>query len=415
MRERRAFVRNSGWRLFTEGLVAISSLVQVVVMGWALGLNGTGQVLLAMAGAQILKSLLGLGMPLSVVWQLPRRQDQQGSVSGAAFPLALGALGVMALLYIPARLIVDGPEFDALWTLISIVTALQIAGDHLSGSLRALGQLGAANLARLSQSLSGLLGVSIAAILIPTPAALFAGWVCGWLVHAVWTAVAVRRANALGWTSSASIFAEQAIYGLRVYPGLLLTHASHRVDLLLVGALLDSAAAGVYGVAVRVVEGLNLIPMAVTFVSFPAASRGASERRPSELRSVLVVALAGAAPAALFVGIAAPIAIPWVFGAEFREAVAPLTILLPGVVAMATTKVVFSELVARGRTTAYLWLSGSGLVALLCLDLLLIPPYGVIGAAIASTVAYVIGASLALFASRDLHRARAQRPSDSNR
>jgi O-antigen/teichoic acid export membrane protein len=99
-----------------------------------------------------------------------------------------------------------------------------------------------------------------------------------------------------------------------------------------------------------------------------------------------------------------PLIIPALFGAQFAAAVLPCRILIPGSCAMAGATVLFEA--ARGMNhpeiPAYGEAAGLALTAILLA--LLLKPYGIAGAALASTIAYTFTLAVTWWLS--LRRAR---------
>jgi O-antigen/teichoic acid export membrane protein len=92
------------------------------------------------------------------------------------------------------------------------------------------------------------------------------------------------------------------------------------------------------------------------------------------------------------VGAAAPFVIPPLFGDDFRGAARPLAFLLPGVVAYAPVTILVVHLSIRSaRPRLSLYVSIVGLVVTAAMSVVLIPPYGASGAAIASAIGYAAG------------------------
>ena len=112
--------------------------------------------------------------------------------------------------------------------------------------------------------------------------------------------------------------------------------------------------------------------------------------------------LAGAS--ILAIAVLGPVLIVVGFGSEFRPAVLPMLILLPGLWFLGTGIVVGADLGGRERPGTSSLLSGITVGATVVLDLVLIPPFGVAGAALASTLAYTcFGVASAVVLSRIIH------------
>jgi O-antigen/teichoic acid export membrane protein len=96
------------------------------------------------------------------------------------------------------------------------------------------------------------------------------------------------------------------------------------------------------------------------------------------------------------IGLAAPFVIPLLFGEDFDGAARPLALLLPGIVLYAPVTVLVVYLSVRhSRPHLSLAVSVVAAVVTAALAFLLIPEYGVEGAAIASAAGYAVGAALA--------------------
>ena len=80
--------------------------------------------------------------------------------------------------------------------------------------------------------------------------------------------------------------------------------------------------------------------------------------------------------------------LPLLYGPAYKASVAPLMILLPGVLAMSHYKVLTSNFTSRNRQQVSILAASVALALNFGLDWLLIRPWGVIGAAVASTTGY---------------------------
>jgi peptidoglycan biosynthesis protein MviN/MurJ (putative lipid II flippase) len=106
--------------------------------------------------------------------------------------------------------------------------------------------------------------------------------------------------------------------------------------------------------------------------------------------------------AALGAAAVSPVVVPAIFGSEFDESVLPFVWLLPGTVAAAGTKILAAYVFSRGRPLINAQVGVVVLVVTIVGDLLLIPPFGVPGAAVASSLAYCCGLALTAVAYRRL-------------
>jgi O-antigen/teichoic acid export membrane protein len=78
----------------------------------------------------------------------------------------------------------------------------------------------------------------------------------------------------------------------------------------------------------------------------------------------------------------------WAYGPSFHAAVVPMLVILPGVFFFGLGSVIGGDLGGRGRPGLSSGLAGCAALVTVALDLVLIPPFGVMGAAVASVIAY---------------------------
>jgi O-antigen/teichoic acid export membrane protein len=181
-----------------------------------------------------------------------------------------------------------------------------------------------------------------------------------------------------------------------------------RLDVLLLSFLRDTEAVAVYGLAYRVLEGLMVLPAYFMLALFPEIARVSAER--ARVDAIVVAALAVmqviALPLVALGMIFADEIVAVIGGAEFEEAGWVLRVLMLALGISYLAGVYGNALVAIGRQAAlFKWsllVLGFNLVA----NLAMIPPFGVIGAA----VAVVLSEALALAAVRWLYGAGGRRP-----
>ncbi|MBO9470146.1 flippase [Endozoicomonas sp. G2_2] len=179
-------------------------------------------------------------------------------------------------------------------------------------------------------------------------------------------------------------------FGLKTQLGSIVAFLNYRLDIFLVNLLLGPAATGLYSVAVRLIEQLWLISTAVSTVLLPRLSamvgdevgRGALTSLVSRL-TMWATLLASAVLAAA----SGPLT-ELLFGEEFRGAATALIVLLPGVVLISSGRVIANDLAARGMVGINMYLAILTLVVNVIGNILLIPIYGIVGAALATSIAY---------------------------
>jgi len=173
---------------------------------------------------------------------------------------------------------------------------------------------------------------------------------------------------------------------------------NYRVDSLVLMALLGMSGFGIYSVAVAGGELLFMVSRSVGMgaaheIATVDPERAAELTAKSNRMSTLV--LAAAALVLVFIG---PPLITLVYGARFSAAGLPLQILLPGIVAYAAPGNFSAYFYYRMGQPMLLVILGVVAIALQALlSLILIPRLGIPGAAIGSTVTYIVTSAAATF------------------
>jgi O-antigen/teichoic acid export membrane protein len=182
-----------------------------------------------------------------------------------------------------------------------------------------------------------------------------------------------------------------ASYGSRTYVGGLVNYAVLRIDAFILNAYTSTTQVGQYTIAVTLTEKLWLVDSSVGYATMPEVV----SRERDDAARVVAAANRNVILITVIVGLAlfllAPLVIGVLYGEDFLPAVTPLRILVPGVIAYASGRTLLQyhqgQLARPGIASAVL---GVAAIVGVGLYLLLIPAYGMAGAALASTITYTI-------------------------
>ena len=183
-------------------------------------------------------------------------------------------------------------------------------------------------------------------------------------------------------------------FGLKSHAGRILLLGNYRLDQWILGALAGPRELGLYSVAVAWAEGLYHLPTTIAAVERPdlvrASRRDAARQAARGVRVALTLTLLMAA--GMFA--AADFLCATIFGPEFRDAATALRVLILGVFGIVALKQLGNALTGQGRPLLATVAIGMAFCLTVVLDILLIPPYGGLGAAVASSVSYTVGGVL---------------------
>ena len=240
---------------------------------------------------------------------------------------------------------------------------------------------------------SGLLAAAVpCALLLPLTAGGYT--TLGWVV-ALWTlstalplAVLVPAVRPRLRDRDRALARTAVVMGLRYHAGSASLFLLLRVDVLILAAFAPEALVGCYAVAVTLAELTRLTADSVAQVALSRqmdgdhGSAAALTARITRLNTLLATGSVAAMCAV------APALIPVVYGPAFGDSVAPLFALAPGMVAMGSARTIGDFLLRLHRPVLRSGIALASVAANVVLNLVLIPAYGIVGCALASTVSY---------------------------
>jgi O-antigen/teichoic acid export membrane protein len=182
--------------------------------------------------------------------------------------------------------------------------------------------------------------------------------------------------------------------GLRYHLGLASLFLLFRSDILILDGMTTTAAVGLYSLAVSLAELTRLVTDAIAQIALPRQldtdDAGAVAATLAVTRLSTVVALVSVAGMCL----AAPPLIPLVYGPAFAGGVPSLVALAPGLLALGATRPIGAYLLRLDRPLLASSMSVAALVVNVALNIALVPVFGIVGSAVASSVAYAALAGL---------------------
>ena len=168
-----------------------------------------------------------------------------------------------------------------------------------------------------------------------------------------------------------------------------------KIDQVMIEEMLGAGATGIYAAAVRISEVCYFIPTILAASLFPSIVRTRASDTERYLRRLqqyfslnAILALAVALP----ISILSPFIVVWLFGPKYSAAAAILAVHIWASIFVFLGVAREQFLIAEGFFVFSLISTVTGALANVVLNLLLIPPYGGLGAAIATAISYGISA-----------------------
>lgn len=170
----------------------------------------------------------------------------------------------------------------------------------------------------------------------------------------------------------------------------LIQFLSYKMDIWFVNYFHGKQLTGIYALGVSLAQMLWLLPSAIqsvlyAFISTHTDRQLIIERTIKTTRQIAVYAISAGITGYLL----SIYLVPILFGEEFRESVQCIGLLFIGVVPFCLSMAVSGYFAGTGRVRINLYSAILGFIVCMAADLLLIPSYGILGAAIASSISYI--------------------------
>jgi O-antigen/teichoic acid export membrane protein len=371
---------------------AVLSLANVLIVARVLGAEGRGHIafLTAVAWFTANLSTFGVQEANSNFAAAHPRLRRSLATNSCLMAVALGMLtiGVLALLETVFPEIAGESDRTLLWMTLGFLPIL-ILQPFLRFLIQADYGFAVTNMGYLVPPvLSAAMNGVLAAVGVLTVGTAVGVWLAGQtLTTALFAWYIARRLAGFG-RPDAALARRTLTFGVKAHAGRVMLLGNYRLDQWLLGAIAGPRELGLYSVAVAWAEALWYLPTTLSAVQRPDLVRARLREAARQAARIFRVAILLTAVCALAMIAAAPFLCATVFGEEFRGSVDDLRVLVAGAFGVVAVKLFGNALVARRRPGLQSVGVGAGFVCTVVLDIVLIPPLGGLGAALASTLAY---------------------------
>lgn len=385
----------SAVRFSSELSILVLAFISSVILARALGPadKGTLSALLFLLGVIGQTCVLGIE-EASIVLVGQGRATFDRAFRGTLFVLPITILlGVLVFWLLAESQFGDRAEASGGLTVALFAVPLMAANWAFTGLLNSRGRVILTTLFRLVGRGVALLALVVMALAQPLDITrgVYAE-VAGLGVGAALLGVAAKKMKASFRPTVDLDFAVQAFrIGLPIQGARVLGNLAARIDLLLVYAIAGSTEAGLYSVALTIGVIVSQAALAIAFVTSPKLAGAAEDSaitmiaRMSRITLVVSIGIAGV------LAVIVPVIVPTFFGDAFKDAVIPSLILVLGGIPWGQQLIMSRAWAARGRSRLMLTANLGALITMLVLDVFLIPPWGIRGAAFASAIAPLAG------------------------
>lgn len=384
-------------KIFAFGMSFLTS----VILSRVLGTTGKGEYVAVLYVPGLLGAIGVFGLPNAINYFSARGISLRGLFwAGLLFTAILSAIFVTALwiaLPVLHQSILSGAPQDLLHLGLITVPAAMLS-TFGSAVLYGRQQIKTYSAILIAQAFTtfALVVVLVGVFRWGVVGAVISSVTVTWLL-AIVTEIAVARLAWRGPPGSRVSYRALASYGSRLYPGSITGYFNYRIDVFIIQAVMvgQSGALGLYSMAVTMAELLFYVPDSVTMIFLPRISGSTPAQadallpRVARLNMLVTCLCAVALIPTGYVGI--NLVLP-----AFAPCLPAFFVLLPGVISISLAKVLTSYIAGRGRPGPVSVGATVAVATNVVANIILIPRFGIEGAAAASLISYTLLALMML-------------------
>ncbi len=244
-------------------------------------------------------------------------------------------------------------------------------------------------------------------IYIPSLLALFMG--CLWIVKKLKLNFTVPARPSL------PLFKENIQYGFKAYTAAFFSFLALKVSLLMVNSSLGAEQAGYYSISTTMADLVYMLPVVIGIILFPKLTEMENKVIKWNLANQIIFLTAGIMiPVILIAALFAKPVVNILYGAEFLPAVPAFLWLMPAIFLLSVNTIYMNYFASIGMPLITVYSPATAALLNISLNMLMIPRWGLRGAAIASIFSYGTMLLLSiLYISRHKKRSIGDEPSSS--
>jgi O-antigen/teichoic acid export membrane protein len=404
---RRSFFQDiSG--VFASNLLGIGSALLIdIVLSRHLGPEGRGLYASILVVPLIVSSFVMLGIRRSAVYHLGKKVfSDDRTVSGVVSLLVITSL--LAAIVSGAALLIMKPAGltwpMAVLALLSIPVKLALV--YAGGIYIGREDFRRANLQVWTPLLLDLAGIVLFVVLLPwsVTGALLALFLAN-LAVSVKSYLYLSSVYRIRITADREVWKSLSGIGIVYALAVVVMQLNYRVDILLLQKLSDMKQVGYYSLGVAISDKLWQLPSAIGLVVMSrSANTDDTDRLNRDTAKLLRMSFLIVLVASVLLWLIIPALLPLLFGEKFRPSTDVVRLMLPGILMFVIARILSGRFAGAGEPRLLIRLFVPTLLLNIVLNLIWIPRWGGLGAAMATNVSYTLGAlGILILFSRRMH------------
>jgi O-antigen/teichoic acid export membrane protein len=393
-----SFIKNSIFTFTRQVTNIIVGFLLIIVLARFLGSEGQGQYALITLVPTVLMTFLTLGINTSTIYYVSRDEVKLQTVYnnniiiGIVLSLTGVLLGGIFMLLFKGHFFADIPYYLLFLGLFSL--PFLFLREYFQTVFQGLQDFKKYNSAMVIHQAAILGFVVLLVILFDIGlTGAVSAFLLGSLFSFLYMNYQLRKEYNLTLSLkdfSTEYFKSSVKYGIKANISNAASFLNYRAVIFILGYYLVDDDVGRYVAAMNIGERLSIFAVSISSVLYPKIASTADEGGRNRITSIvsrnimavtILVALFGIPVAPLIISL---------LGSDFSDSVLLLQVILPGIALLAVEKILSNDIAGRGKPELNMYLSIFNVIFNVIINIILIPKYGVIGAAYSTTITYTV-------------------------
>ena len=393
------FVKNSLYTLISNIIIICIGFFTSWVISRTLGAELQGVYNLAILIPNLMYNFLNFGQDTSTMFFLSNKTINKSDLIYNMIPVSIfytiisSLLGTLFIFLLKDSMFTEVSNNTLIFALI--ISPLTFLNNNLTAVLKSEGEFFSVNKVQVINKIIYFLICTILFFIVDVNIVIFANIIILSIsIISLWKKIGIKSIRI---KFNKEYQKKNISYGFKSYLANMITFLNYRLDTFIIKALSKSTmAVGQYGVSVTLAEQVWVFASAISSVMFPYITSIENDEDKSKVTSLTFKIVMVVTFMAIIVLFFASNLIRFVYGEDYYGSIIPLKILLIGVFSLSLGKILANDIASRGKPELNALSNLMGLLVNVIFNILLIPRFGIAGAAMATSISYTLTSSIFL-------------------
>lgn len=384
--------------------VMVAQFFSILIIARELGAEGNGIYAIAILMPTMMTNFFNLGVGQATIYFVGKNHysDHQVFVKNIFLALIIATISsalVLPIIFLKGNQIFPGVPLNLIY-LGFICFPFSLMSIFLAGILQGQENFNSFNISQILPPYIHLFGILISIYYIEAGVlGVFLSYIFS-QITALFIIIFLLKPHALKSDKRNGIqlndyFKKISSFGFKVHFTNILAFINYRADIFLINLFINPTSAGIYFLSVQIAEKLWIFSQAASSVLFPRFAKMKSSQERLELANrsfILVAFLTGVL--SIIIGLGLYWFLEILFGEDYLDALSVFYWLVPGIIASSGSRIYSNCITAAGKPEWNMYVSFFIVSVNIIGNIILIPSYGIVGAAFVTTIAYSLNASI---------------------